>query len=58
MRKRVRHFLGGLVIESNGSATKVYETLRLKTPLSTYRKNKNPFQSDGWTPPTLAGLAQ
>jgi hypothetical protein len=29
-----------------------YETL---IPDLTYRKNKNPFQRDGWTPPTLAG---
>jgi PAS domain S-box-containing protein len=35
MRERVRHFSGDLVIESNGSGTKVYATLPLKTPLST-----------------------
>ena len=35
MRERVRHFRGDLVIESNGSGTKVYATLPLKTPLST-----------------------
>jgi PAS domain S-box-containing protein len=35
MRERVRHFHGDLVIESNGSGTKVYATLPLKTPLST-----------------------
>ncbi len=34
MRERVRHFNGDLVIESNGSGTKVYATLPLKTPLS------------------------
>jgi two-component system sensor histidine kinase UhpB len=30
MRERVRHFLGDLVIESNGSGTKIYATLPLK----------------------------
>jgi two-component system NarL family sensor kinase len=30
MRERVRHFLGDLVIESNGSGTRVYATLPLK----------------------------
>ena len=35
MRERVRHFRGDLIIESNGSGTKVYATLPLKTPLST-----------------------
>jgi PAS domain S-box-containing protein len=39
MRERVRHFLGDLVIESNGSGTKVYATLPLKTPLSTLKNN-------------------
>jgi PAS domain S-box-containing protein len=37
MRERVRHFHGDLVIESNGSGTKLYATLPLKTPLSTAR---------------------
>ena len=36
MRERVRHFRGDLVIESNGSGTKVYATLPLKTSLSTH----------------------
>jgi two-component system sensor histidine kinase UhpB len=31
MRERVRHFHGDLVIESNGSGTRVYATLPLKT---------------------------
>lgn len=35
MRERVRHFHGELVIESNGSGTKVRATLPLKTPVST-----------------------
>ena len=35
MQERVRHFRGDLVVESNGSGTKVYATLPLKTPLST-----------------------
>ena len=39
MRERVRHFRGDLVIESNGSGTKVYVTLPLKTPLSTQKNN-------------------
>ena len=39
MRERVRHFSGDLVIESNGSGTKVYATLPLKTPLSTHKSN-------------------
>ena len=39
MRERVRHFRGDLVIESNGSGTKVYATLPLKTPLSTHKSN-------------------
>lgn len=34
MRERVRHFRGDLVIESNGSGTKVYATLPLKTAVS------------------------
>jgi PAS domain S-box-containing protein len=39
MRERVRHFLGDLVIESNGSGTKVYATLPLKTSPSTHKNN-------------------
>ncbi len=39
MRERVRHFHGDLVIESNGSGTRVYATLPLKTPLSTHKSN-------------------
>jgi PAS domain S-box-containing protein len=39
MRERVRHFRGDLVIESNGSGTKVHATLPLKTPLSTHKSN-------------------
>jgi PAS domain S-box-containing protein len=39
MRERVRHFRGDLVIESNGSGTKVCATLPLKTPLSTHKSN-------------------
>jgi len=39
MRERVRHFRGELVIESNGSGTKVYATLPLKAPVSTYKNN-------------------
>lgn len=35
MRERVRHFLGDLVIESNGSGTKIFATLPLKIPLLT-----------------------
>jgi signal transduction histidine kinase len=31
MRERVRHFDGNLIIESNGSGTKVHATLPLKT---------------------------
>ena len=38
MRERLRHFRGDLVIESNGSGTKVCATLPLKTPLSTHEK--------------------
>jgi PAS domain S-box-containing protein len=37
MRERVRQFHGDLVIESNGSGTKVSATLPLKTPLSTHK---------------------
>ena len=39
MRERVRHFRGDLVIESNGSGTKVSATLPLKTPPATHRGN-------------------
>jgi two-component system NarL family sensor kinase len=39
MRERVRHFRGDLVIESNGSGTKVYAILPLKTVLSTHQSN-------------------
>jgi PAS domain S-box-containing protein len=39
MRERVRHLRGNLIIESNGSGTKVYATLPLKTPLSTHESN-------------------
>ena len=39
MRERVRHLRGDLVIESNGSGTKVYATFPLKTPLSTQQSN-------------------
>ena len=35
MRERLRHFGGDLVIESNGSGTRVYASLPLKTPVST-----------------------
>jgi PAS domain S-box-containing protein len=39
MRERVRHFRGDLVIASNGSGTKIYATLPLKTQLSTPSKS-------------------
>jgi signal transduction histidine kinase len=39
MRERVRNFRGFLVIESNGSGTKVYATLPLKTAHSTHQSN-------------------
>ena len=39
MRERVRHFRGDLVIESNGSGTKVYATLPLKTAVSGHKRN-------------------
>ena len=39
MRERVRHFRGDLVIESNGSGTKVYATIPVKTPLSTHNSS-------------------
>jgi PAS domain S-box-containing protein len=39
MRERVRHFRGDLIIESNGSGTKVYATLPLKTAPSTHKNN-------------------
>ncbi len=40
MRERVRHFHGDLVIESNGSGTKVYATLPLKTPASIHKTTR------------------
>jgi signal transduction histidine kinase len=39
MRERVRHLRGDLVIESNGSGTRVYATLPLKTPLSRHESH-------------------
>jgi two-component system, NarL family, sensor kinase len=39
MRERLRHFRGDLVIESNGSGTKVKATVPLKTALSTRKSN-------------------
>ena len=39
MRERVRHFRGNLVIESNGSGTKIYATLPLKTAFSIHKSN-------------------
>jgi PAS domain S-box-containing protein len=39
MRERVRHFRGDLEIESNGSGTKVYATIPVKTPLSTHNSS-------------------
>jgi two-component system sensor histidine kinase UhpB len=39
MRERVRHFRGNLVIESNGSGTKVSAILPLKTARSTLKSN-------------------
>jgi PAS domain S-box-containing protein len=39
MRERVRHFRGDLVIESDGSGTRVRAILPLKTPLSTHKSN-------------------
>ena len=39
MRERVRHFGGDLVIESDGSGTKVYATLPMKALHSTYGTN-------------------
>lgn len=39
MRERVRHLRGNLVIESNGSGTKIYATLPLKTPLSSHQRD-------------------
>jgi signal transduction histidine kinase len=39
MRERVRHLHGDLVIESNGSGTKVYATLPLTTLLSPGKSN-------------------
>jgi signal transduction histidine kinase len=46
MRERVRHFRGDLVIESNGSGTKVYANLPLKTALSTHKTHKSNTQQD------------
>jgi PAS domain S-box-containing protein len=40
MRERVSHFRGDLIIESNGSGTKVSATLPLKTPRSTYKNEQ------------------
>jgi signal transduction histidine kinase len=37
MRERVRHFHGDLVIESDGSGTRVHAILPLTTPNSTYQ---------------------
>jgi len=39
MRERLRHFRGDLVIESDGSGTKVNATVPLRTALSTHRSN-------------------
>jgi len=39
MRERVRHFRGDLVIESNGSGTRICATLPLKTPASAHKCN-------------------
>ncbi len=39
MRERVRHFHGDLVIESNGSGTKVHATLPLETQPSTHKSD-------------------
>jgi PAS domain S-box-containing protein len=39
MRERVRHLRGNLVIESNGSGTKVYATLPLTTSLLSHESN-------------------
>jgi PAS domain S-box-containing protein len=39
MRERVLHFRGDLVIESNGSGTKVYATLPLTTQFSLHKSN-------------------
>jgi signal transduction histidine kinase len=39
MRERVRHLRGDLVIESNGSGTKVYATLRLTASLSPHKSD-------------------
>jgi two-component system NarL family sensor kinase len=39
MRERVRHLRGDLVIESNGSGTRVYATLPLTTSLSPHKSN-------------------
>jgi PAS domain S-box-containing protein len=39
MRERVRHLRGDLVIESNGSGTRVYATLPLTTSISSHKRN-------------------
>jgi PAS domain S-box-containing protein len=39
MRERLRHFSGELVVESNGSGTKVYATLPLTTSLSLHKSD-------------------
>ncbi len=39
MRERVRHLHGDLLIESNGSGTKICATLPLNPPLSTRKRN-------------------
>jgi PAS domain S-box-containing protein len=39
MRERVRHLRGDLRIESNGSGTKIFATLPLKTSLSAHESN-------------------
>ena len=39
MRERVRHLRGDLVIESNGSGTKIYATFPFTTPLSPHKSN-------------------
>jgi PAS domain S-box-containing protein len=45
MRERVRHFRGDLVIESNGSGTKVHATLPLKAPHSTHNSSTPPDEA-------------
>jgi len=39
MRERVRNLRGDLIIESDGSGTKVYATLPLTTSPSPYKNN-------------------